>query len=95
MVYPCGVTDPGPPVNTDTATVTVRYEAASTGFSLISILGNGTVLPAQCTLEIYEAIVQAEKGDKGDKGDRGATGIAIQIDGVAQTGVTTINFRTS
>ena len=139
------------------ARIVANYLITPSGYPAIQLQGDGTPLPAGCTLEVYElrsgggakgdpgadstvpgprglqgprglkgdtgdastvpgpkgdAGAKGDrgdvgprglKGDKGDQGDRGAQGnqglagtsYTFQIDGVAQTGVTTVNFKTS
>ena len=54
----------------------------------------GAAIAANTKLEMYEW-VGGKRGPAGEKGDQGEPGITVMINGVVQTGVRTINFRTS
>ena len=58
--------------------VQVRYGINSSGYSYFELFGDGTDLPANSTVEVYELVVSVgAKGDKGDKGDPGASGTSF------------------
>ena len=80
--------------------IIVRWRVNQAGYSEILLVGDGTALPANSTIEVYEAGVTLTglKGEKGDKGDPGAgTALDFENDGTALAGtgaVDTINFNT-
>ena len=50
------------------ASIVVKYQVSEHGFSEITLEGNGTALPANSTVELYEAVVRGEKGEPGTGG---------------------------
>ena len=74
------------------ARILVRYATDNTGAVNLHFQGDGTALPPNSTVEIYELVVQGKRGPKGD------TGLTIQLNGTTQgtiANITTLNFTTS
>ena len=57
---------------TPIARILVRYMLTESGYPSIQLFGDGTALPADSTIEVYELL--SGSGPKGDKGDPGADG---------------------
>ena len=56
------------------AKIEVEWQVSAEGHAQVVLNGDGTALPANSTVEIYEAVVRGPKGDKGEKGDQGDAG---------------------
>ena len=56
------------------AKVILVWEVTSSGYAQLSLEGDGTELPGNSTVEIYEAVVRGDTGDKGEAGDAASGG---------------------
>ena len=82
-----------PPHTGSPSRLIFSYLTTQDGYSEMSLWGDGTALPANSTIEIYELVVRGGKGDKGDTGATGPVTPNTVIDGRVNTLVEDIALK--